>query len=53
VAVFENRMQRMLGLRKVPKKTCKKVHNEELHNMYPQNRSISVVKSRRTRWVEK
>jgi len=29
---------------------CRKLHNEELHNMYP-SPVIRVIKSRRMRWV--
>jgi hypothetical protein len=30
---------------------CRKVHNEELHNLYSSRSIIRIIKSRRMRWV--
>jgi hypothetical protein len=50
---FENRvMRRIFG----PKRDGvtggrRKLHNEELHNLYPSPSIIRIIKSRRMRWV--
>jgi hypothetical protein len=51
--VFENRVLRIFG----PKGhgmtgSCRKLHNEELHNLYSSPNIIRIVKLRRMRWVE-
>jgi hypothetical protein len=48
--VFENRVLRIFG----PKRDevigdCRKLHNEELHNLYPLPNIIRMLKSRRMR----
>jgi hypothetical protein len=51
--VFENRVQRgIFG----PKREevaggCRRLHNEELHNLYASPNIIRVIKSRRMTWV--
>jgi hypothetical protein len=51
--VFENRvLRRILG----PKRDevtgeWKKLHNEELHDLYSSPRIIRIIKSRRMRWA--
>jgi hypothetical protein len=51
--VFENRvLRRVFG----PKRDeimggCRKLHNEELHNLYSLPSIIRMIKSRRARWV--
>jgi hypothetical protein len=50
--VFENRVLRIFG----PKRDevmgdWRKVHNEELHNLYSLPNIIRIIKSRRMRWV--
>jgi hypothetical protein len=51
--VFENRvLRRIFG----PKRDgvtggCKKLHNEELHNLYSSPSIIRIIKSRRMRWA--
>jgi hypothetical protein len=48
--VFENRvLRRMFGR----KRGCsRKLHNEELHNLYTSPNTIRIIKSRRLRWAE-
>jgi hypothetical protein len=51
--VFENRVLRIYG----PKRDevtgdWRKLHNEELNNMYPSPNIVRVIKSRRIRWAE-
>jgi hypothetical protein len=51
--VFENRvLRRIFG----PKRdevtgSCRKLHNEELHNLYCSPNVIRMIKSRRMRWA--
>jgi hypothetical protein len=51
--VFENRvLRRIFG----PKRDevrggCRKLHNEELHNLYSSPSIIRMIKSRRMRWA--
>jgi hypothetical protein len=50
--VFENRMLRILG----PKRDgvtggWRKLHNEELHNLYSSPSIIRIIESRRIRWA--
>jgi hypothetical protein len=50
--VFENRVLRIFG----PKRDevtggWRKLHNEELHNLYPSPSIIRMIKSRRIRWT--
>jgi hypothetical protein len=53
--LFENReLRRIFG----PKREevtgdCRKLHNEELHNLYSSPNIIRIIKSRRMRWTEK
>jgi hypothetical protein len=51
--VFENRVLRIFG----PKRDevtgdWRKLHNEELHNLYSSPNIIRMIKSRRMRWAE-
>jgi hypothetical protein len=51
--LFENRVLRIFG----PKRDdvtggWRKLHNEELHNLYSSPRIIRMIKSRRMRWAE-
>jgi hypothetical protein len=50
--VFENRVLRIFG----PKRDevtgeCRKLHNEELNDLYPLPNLLRVIKSRRMRWA--
>jgi hypothetical protein len=53
LSVIENRVQgRIFG----PKREglvggCRRLHNEELHNLYTSRNVIRVIKLRRMRWV--
>jgi hypothetical protein len=44
--VFENRV-----LRRIFGPKWRKLHNEELHNLYPSPSIIRIIKSRRMRWA--
>jgi hypothetical protein len=51
--VFENRVLRIFG----PKRDevtegWRKLHNEELHNLYSSLSILRIIKSRRMRWTE-
>jgi hypothetical protein len=53
LGVFENRVLRIFGLRRDEvTEEWRKLHNEELHDLYSLPSIIRVVKSRRIRWVE-
>jgi hypothetical protein len=51
--VFENRVLRRIFAPKRDEVTggCKKLHNEELHNLYSSPSIIRMVRSRRMRWA--
>jgi hypothetical protein len=51
--VFENRVLRRIFGSKRDEVTgdSRKLHNEELHNLYPSSSVIRVIKSRRMRWA--
>jgi hypothetical protein len=51
--MFENRVLRRIFGRKRDEVTggWRKLHNEELHNLYPSPSIIRMIKSRRTRWA--
>jgi hypothetical protein len=50
--VFENRvLRRIFGLKRDEVTGWRKLHNEELHNLYSSPTIISMVKSGRMRWA--
>jgi hypothetical protein len=51
--VFENRVLKTVLQLKKKEVTggCRKLHNEELHILYPLPSMIGMIKSRRMRWV--
>jgi hypothetical protein len=50
--VFENRVLRIFGLKRDRvTEGWRKLHNEELHNLYPSPSIIRIIKSRRMRWA--
>jgi hypothetical protein len=51
--VFENRvLRRILGLKRDEVTgDWRKLHNEELHNLYSSQSIIRMIKSRRMRWA--
>jgi hypothetical protein len=51
--VFENRvLRRILGLKRDEVMGCwRKLHNDELHNLYSSPSQIRMKKSRRVRWA--
>jgi hypothetical protein len=52
--VFENRvLRRIFGPKKIEVTGgCRKLNNEELHNLYCSPSIIRMIKSRRMRWAE-
>jgi hypothetical protein len=51
--VFENRMQRRtFGTKRDNRRMEKKLHNEELHDLYSSPSVITIMKSRRMRWAK-
>jgi hypothetical protein len=50
--VFENRvLRKIFGLKREEDGSRRKIHNDELHNLYSSPNIIRVLKSRRMRWV--
>jgi hypothetical protein len=50
--VFENRvLRRIFGPKREEDGPCRKLHNDELHNLYSSPNIVMVIKSRRMRWV--
>jgi hypothetical protein len=47
--VFENR--KIFGLGREEGRSWRKLHNDELHNLYSSPNIVRVIKSRRIRWV--
>jgi hypothetical protein len=50
--VSENRVvTRVFGLKREEDGSWRKLHNDELHNLYPSPNIVSVIKSRKSRWT--
>jgi hypothetical protein len=49
--VFENRVLRMFGTRREEDGSWRKLHNDELHNLYSSPNIVRVIKSRRMSWT--
>jgi hypothetical protein len=50
--VFENRvLRRIFGPKRDEDGSWRKLHNDELHNLYSSPNIIRVIKSRRMRWA--
>jgi hypothetical protein len=50
--VFENRvLRRIFGPKREEDGPWRKLHNDELHNRYSSPNIVTVIKSRRMRWV--
>jgi hypothetical protein len=48
--VFENRMLKIFGPKCEEDRSWRKLHNEELHNLYSSPNIVRVIKSRRMKW---
>jgi len=50
--VFENRvLRRIFGPKRDEPRECRKLHNEELNDLYCLTNIVLVIKSRRLRWA--
>jgi hypothetical protein len=50
--VFENRVsRRIFGPKREEDGSWRKLHNDELHNLYSSQNIVRVIKSRRMRWA--
>jgi hypothetical protein len=49
--VFQNRVLRIFGLKREEDGSWRKLHNDELHNLYSSPNIVMVIKSRRMRWA--
>jgi hypothetical protein len=50
--VFENRvLRRIFGPKRDEDGSWRKLHNDELHNLYSSSKIVRVIKSRRMRWA--
>jgi hypothetical protein len=50
--VFENRVLRIFGSKREEDGSWRKLHNDELHSLYPSTNIITVIKSRSLRRAE-
>jgi hypothetical protein len=49
--VFENGVLRIFGPKREEDGSWRKLHNDELHNLYSSQNIVRVIKSRRVRWA--
>jgi hypothetical protein len=49
--VFENRVLRIFGPKREVDGSWRKLHNDELYNLYSSPNIVRVIKSRRLRWA--
>jgi hypothetical protein len=49
--VFENRVLRIFGPKRVEDGSWRKLHNDELHSLYSSPNIVRVIKSRRLSWT--
>jgi hypothetical protein len=49
--VFENRVLKIFGPKREADGSWRKLHNDELHSLYPSPNIVRVIKSRRMRWA--
>jgi hypothetical protein len=50
--IFENRvLRKIFGPKKEEDRSWRKLHNDELHNLYSSSNIVRVIKSRRIRWA--
>jgi hypothetical protein len=52
LTVFENRVLRIFGPKREEDGSWRKLHNDELHDVYRSPNIVRVIKSRRLRWAE-
>jgi hypothetical protein len=50
--IFENRVLRIFRTKREANGSWRKLHNDELHSLYPSPNIVRVIKSRMMRWVE-
>jgi hypothetical protein len=48
---FENRVLRIFGPKREADGSWRKLHNDELHDLYSSSNIVRVIKSRRMRWA--
>jgi hypothetical protein len=48
---FENRVLRIFGPKREEDGSWRKLHNDELHNLYSSPNIVRVIKSKRMRWA--
>jgi hypothetical protein len=49
--IFENRVLRIFGPKREEDGSWRKLHNDELHNLYSSPNIIRMINSRRMRWA--